>query len=143
MFDLVYYGTEFGNPFILRHDWPEGIRKQWLEALKNFTPVELFVPKFREAHGSAPGWGTWNLNKYYFPTLETAQWIANKFGDGTITEVPFGGSGGIFQADQNEYLMRTKSGKIINAGILASYYERNPPDKFPGLAEKLIWSVIN
>ena len=35
------------------------------------------------------------------------------------------------------------SGKVINAGILASYFVRNPEDTFPGLAERLIWGILN
>ena len=101
-----------------------------------------FVPTFRSATGSAPGWGTWSLNQNYFATQETAQWIANKYGTGEVVETPFGGSGGIFSASQNELQIKLQDGRLVNAGVLAAYYERNPPDKFPGLADKLIRSAL-
>jgi len=31
---------------------------------------------------------------------------------------------------------------MVNAGILAGYYERNPESQFPGLADKLIRSQL-
>jgi hypothetical protein len=81
---------------------------------------------------------SWNLNSTYFATKDTAQWIANKYGTGKVIEVPFGGSGGPFSASANEYAIQLADGRQVNAGILAGYYARNPEDKFPGLADKLI-----
>ena len=78
------------------------------------------------------------MNSAYFATTETAQWIATKYGTGEIVEVPFGGNGGVFSASANEYHIKLRDGRLVNAGILAGYYERNPPNKFPGLADKLI-----
>jgi hypothetical protein len=96
-----------------------------------------FIPAFRTATGS-DGTVSWKLNSNYFATKETAQWIANKYGTGEVIETPFGGVGGIFSASALEYHIKLPDGRDVNAGILAGYYERNPPDKFPGLAEKLI-----
>jgi hypothetical protein len=100
-----------------------------------------FAPVFRKATGT-DGVITWSLNSTYFATKETAQWIANKFGIGEVSEVPFGGNGGIFASDANEFHIKLKDGRLVNAGLLAGYYERNPPEKFPGLAEKLIRSQL-
>ena len=80
----------------------------------------------------------WGLNHTYFATLETAQWIANRYGTGQTIEVPFGGNGGPFSASATEYHIRLADGRVVNAGILAGYYERNPEALFPGLADKLI-----
>jgi hypothetical protein len=100
-----------------------------------------FSPAFRKATGS-DGTLTWNLNPTYFATKDTAQWIATKYGTGEVIEAPFGGVGGIFSASALEYHIRLPDGREVNAGILAGYYDRNPPDKFPGLAEKLIKSQL-
>jgi hypothetical protein len=100
-----------------------------------------FVPAFRKATGT-DGAITWSLNSTYFATKETAQWIAAKFGTGEVAEVPFGGNGGIFASDANELHIKLKDGRLVNAGLLAGYFERNPPGKFPGLAEKLIRDVL-
>jgi len=79
-----------------------------------------------------------DLTNFRVATSETAQWIANKYGDGSVVEVPFGGVGGMFTASAQEYHIKLADGSLVNAGILAGYYQRNPPDQFPGLADKLI-----
>ena len=99
--------------------------------------VSPFVPAFRTATGT-DGAQVWRLNHTYFATQETAQWIANRYGTGQTVEVPFGGSGGPFSASANEYHIKLADGRLVNAGILAGYYERNPESLFPGLADKLI-----
>ena len=99
--------------------------------------VPPFVPIFRAATGT-DGSQVWGLNHTYFATRETAQWIANRYGTGQVVEVPFGGSGGPFSASANEYHIKLADGRLVNAGILAGYYERNPDVLFPGLADKLI-----
>jgi len=99
------------------------------------TPA--FAPSFRSAFGS-DGLRSWGLNPTRFATSETAQWIANKYGVGEVVEVRSGGFGGIFTVSANEYHIRLTDGSLVNAGILAGYYQRNPPDQFPGVADKLI-----
>src|SRR6185503_10735684 len=64
--------------------------------------VWSFVPSFRTATGT-DGLQVWGLNRTYFATPETAQWIANRYGTGKMIELPFGGSGGPFSASANEY----------------------------------------
>src|SRR5258706_1259340 len=105
-------------------------------------PEASFVPSFRAATGATPVYDAWSLNRTYFASPQTAQWIANKYGTGEVVEVPFGGAGGIFTASANEYHIKLKDGRLVNAGILAGYYERNPPEKFPGLADKLIKGTL-
>lgn len=103
--------------------------------------IPPFVPMFRTATGT-DGAQVWGLNHTYFATQETAQWIANRYGTGQVVEVPFGGSGGPFSASANEYHIKLADGRLVNAGILAGYYERNPEALFPGLADKLIRAQI-
>ena len=96
-----------------------------------------FVPVFRTAT-ITDGVQVWGLNHTYFATRETAQWIANQYGTGQVVEVPFGGNGGPYSASATEYHIKLADGRLVNAGILAGYYERNPETLFPGLADKLI-----
>ena len=96
-----------------------------------------FVPTFRTATVT-DGVNHWGLNHDYFAAKDTAQWIANKYGTGEVIETPFEGSGGPFAASANEYQIKLADGRLVNAGILAGYYERNPDSQFPGLADKLI-----
>ena len=84
----------------------------------------------------------WNANSNYFASQQTAQWIANKYGTGQLVTTPFEGSGGPFSASAQEYQIVLANGSMVNAGILASYYERNPESQFPGLADSLIRSQL-
>ena len=105
---------------------------------QNTTPVNPpFVPTFRTATVT-DGTTVWGLNHDYFASKDTAQWIANKYGTGQVIETPFEGSGGPFAGSANEYQIKLADGRMVNAGILAGYYERNPEGQFPGLADKLI-----
>ena len=108
-----------------------------IPAADTAPPEAPFVPVFRNAT-ITDGKQVWALNRTYFASQETAQWIASKYGNGLVVEVPAGGNGGFFSASANEYHVKLADGRLVNAGILAGYYERNPPDKFPGLADKLI-----
>ena len=96
-----------------------------------------FVPAFRPATVT-DGSSVWALNHDYFATKDTAQWIANKYGTGEVVETQFEGSGGPFAASAQEFQIKLADGRMVNAGILAGYYERNPETQFPGLADKLI-----
>ncbi len=106
-------------------------------ALSLIATTPPFVPAFRTAT-ITDGVQVWGLNHTYFATHETAQWIANQYGTGQVVEVPFGGNGGPYSASASEYHIKLPDGRLVNAGILAGYYERNPEALFPGLADKLI-----
>ena len=106
-------------------------------ALSLIATTPPFVPAFRTAT-ITDGVQVWGLNHTYFATHETAQWIANQYGTGQVVEVPFGGNGGPYSASATEYHIKLPDGRLVNAGILAGYYERNPEALFPGLADKLI-----
>lgn len=101
-----------------------------------------FVPTFR----SAWGYGTDNkgqlfvypLNSDYFADYGTAQFIAGKYGDGKIYELPFEGSGGPYQASANIYCTKLQNGRLVNCGILAAYFKRNAYN----LADFLVRQVL-
>ena len=59
-----------------------------------------------------------------------------------MIETPVEGAGGPFGASATEYQMKLPDGRMVNVGILAAYYARNPEAKFPGLADKLIRSQL-
>lgn len=123
----------------LRDDATEWEVIQWEKALGTYNPP--FVPQYRLAIGS-DGQMSWPLpDSDYFATRETAQLMANRYGDGTVTEVDFGGTGGLFTCSEKE-LHITVNGELKNAGLIAAYYKRNPEDRFPGVADKLIRQVL-
>lgn len=93
-------------------------------------PLEpTFYPTFR----SAWGYGVDNsgksfaypLNHEYFADYGTAQWIANRYGDSKVYELPFEGSGGPFQASANIFCTKLQNGRLVNCGVLAAYFGRN------------------
>jgi hypothetical protein len=103
------------------------------------SPEAPFVPTFREnAQVVSAYGGSWGLNSTYFPTRETAKWIAQKYGTGEVVEVPYEGSGGPFYANASEFQIRLKDGRMVNAGFLADCYRRMPEAQFPGLADQMI-----
>lgn len=107
------------------------------------TPVAVhpgFVPHFREGQRifDLNSGKSYPLNNDYFATLETAVFIAGKFGDGKVYEVPFEGEGGPMVCTSKCYVTKLANGRGVNCGVLAAYYLRNPEVLFPGLAEKLI-----
>lgn len=99
-----------------------------------------FIPHFREGQRifDLNSGKAYPLNDDYFATMETALFIAGKFGDGHVYEVPFEGEGGPMIATAKIYVTKLPNGRGVNTGILAGYYRRNPEAQFPGLAEKLI-----
>jgi hypothetical protein len=105
------------------------------------TAEAAFVPQFQTATVT-DGTTVWPTNSDYFATQPTAQWLANKYGTGQVVTTPFEGSGGPYSASASEYQIVLANGNTVNAGILASYYERNPENQFPGVADSLILSQL-
>ena len=96
-----------------------------------------FVPVFQTA-SVTDGTTVWPLNSQYFADQPTAQRLADEYGTGQVVQTPFFSGGGPYSAssDQNEIVLA--NGRTVNAGVLASYYVRNPESEFPGLADTLI-----
>lgn len=97
-----------------------------------------FVPGFRDVQVFDSWLGTFTLlNKYYFADHATAEWIAKKYGDGNVYEEDVYGPGP-YSATGKYFMTKIADGRFVNAGVLASFYDRNPEAQFPGLADKLI-----
>ena len=102
-----------------------------------------FVPEFQQNlqvtnmyGGSTP------LNPFYFATRATADWIAQKYGTGEVVERPYEGSGGPFSANGTEFCIKLQDGRLVNAGLLAAYYQNAPENQFPGVADQMIRSLL-
>lgn len=108
--------------------------------------VPLFIPTFQtvfETFTYPDGSSVkYPLNSAYFATITTAQWIANKFGDGHVYSVPFEGSGGPTSTSIMVYVTKLVKGLLVglfvNCGILATYYQLIPEGLYPGIAEHQI-----
>jgi hypothetical protein len=98
-----------------------------------------FVPEFQQNLEVVSAYGGSSpLNPIYFATPETAQWIANKYGTGEVVARPYDATGGPYSANGTEYYIQLANGKMVNAGLLADYYQRMPESQFPGLADRII-----
>lgn len=129
----------------LPDDTSEYVVIVWEQALGIFNlPGELpFVPTFRNATGS-DGLNTWPISSTYFASMDTAEEMAKRYADEDdkrVSQVAFGGTGGLFTCDELEYHIAV-NGESKNAGLIAAYFARNPEDRFPGVADKLIRKVL-
>jgi hypothetical protein len=98
-----------------------------------------FLPEFQQNLEVVSAYGGSSpLNPIYFATKDTAQWIANKYGTGEVVERPYGATGGPYSANGTEYYIKLQDGKLVNAGLLADYYQRLPESQFPGQADRII-----
>ena len=106
-------------------------------AVSRDTAPAPFVPKFiQNVTVTSIFGGTWPLNPDYFATPETAQWMANKYGTGEVVEQTIYGFGNPYQpTTTSQANIKLENGKLVNAGLLACYYQTYPEAKFPGLAD--------
>ncbi|HXA04229.1 MAG TPA: hypothetical protein VNY30_05300 [Bryobacteraceae bacterium] len=89
---------------------------------ENGTP---FVPEFQQNLEVVSAYGGSSaLNPIYFATPATAQWIADKYGTGEVVAKPYDATGGPYSANGTEYYIQLQNGKLVNAGLLADYYQR-------------------
>jgi hypothetical protein len=89
------------------------------------TTSAAFEPEFQQNLEVVSAYGGSSpLNPIYFATPETAQWIANKYGDGEVVAKPYNATSSIYTANGTEYYIRLQNGSLVNAGLLADYYQR-------------------
>ncbi len=105
-----------------------------------------FVPGFEQQYiyvtNNSGGRDKYPLNKYYFATQVTTEELVKRYGFHAILFVPFGGSGGPNAATAMERHVVCSNGVDFNAGLLASFYDLNPEEKFPNVADNLIRKEI-
>ena len=88
--------------------------------------------------------GTWLLNPDYFATPETAQWMASKYGTGEVVEQTIYGFGNPYQATTSTQAnIKLANGTLVNAGLLACYYQTYAESKFPGLADIMVRHAVD
>ena len=73
--------------------------------------------------GVAPNGVTYGYNPTYFATRATADKLAQMYG-GTVVEMNAITPYGPFQQNQMNEMIKFPNGNVVNAGILASYYDR-------------------
>ncbi len=117
----------------------------WYNFQHQFDPpvAKGLVPTFEQQYiyvtNNTGGYDTIPLNRYYFATQETAEALRQRYApSGSIVFIPFGGSGGPNIASANERHIRWGNGVTINAGLLGSFFDLNPEDKFPTVADNAV-----
>ena len=88
------------------------------------TAESLFGPNpwISNPGGKGPA-GSYSYNKYYFATPETAAKVAQMLGGKVVATndlTPYGP----FVQNQPNQMVQMPDGRLINAGIIASYYDR-------------------
>jgi hypothetical protein len=73
--------------------------------------------------GMAPNGVTYGYNPTYFATRATADKLAQMYG-GTVVEMNAITPYGPFQQNQMNQMIRFPNGNVVNAGVLASYFDR-------------------
>ena len=87
------------------------------------TAQSLFgaSPWSTSAGGTGPS-GSYNYNQYYFATPETAAKVAQMLGGKVVTMdaiTPYGP----FQQNQPNQMVQMPDGRLINAGLVAGFYD--------------------
>jgi hypothetical protein len=100
------------------------------------TAESLFGPNpwISNPGGKGPA-GSYSYNKYYFATPETAAKVAQILGGRVVATndlTPYGP----FVQNQPNQMVQMPDGRLINAGIIASYYDR-------GLSQQSLDALIN
>jgi len=124
------------------------------------VPAALAPPQFLTVFSVSPytdpstGYGIVLLNPFYFASVETANALAVRFGAIPVKQsfgtarfyvvelapaqlkppIDFLSLTALPQAYM--LMLQFPGGCTSNAGYIASFYRNNPPDKFPGLADK-------
>jgi hypothetical protein len=88
------------------------------------TAESLFGPNpwITTAGGTGPA-GSYSYNKYYFATPATAAKVAQMLGGKVVATNDITPYGPFVQSDANQ-MVQMPDGRLINAGIIASYYDR-------------------
>lgn len=145
MEDLYYFGTDFGNPFVVRGDWPDISRKSFIDYFNaiGVKPADPgIVPEFETGNTVENPDGTSTpLNSDYFASEKTANELMTRFGADRVAVIPYVGSGGLEKSDAKERWLVWRDG-AVNAGQLAVRFRIYPEMKYPHVAEKECWRLL-
>ena len=88
------------------------------------TAQSVFGPNpwIAKPGGVAPNGVTYGYNPYYFATPDTAAKVAQMLG-GTVVETNAITPYGPFQQNQPNEMVQLSNGRLLNAGIIASFYD--------------------
>lgn len=95
-------------------------------------------PSFLLVFGTEPITGQkFPENHRWFADAATAQVIARRYGNGQTREVEFNP-----YLDHKALEFQLLDERWVNAGVIAGYFENNPEDEAPGVADRSIRAVL-
>lgn len=80
--------------------------------------------------GTGPNGVTYGYNPYYFATPQTAATVAQMVGGTVVESNQFTGTGGTFAQQQPNQMVRLPDGRMINPGLVASFYAHGYPQSY-------------
>ena len=105
------------------------------------APPPPYVPTFIEnAAISVPGGGSFRLNRYYFATPETANYLVVRYG--LLGAIAKDVNYGTITVNVQQELVVLPNGAQYPAGLLAWAFIEWPEDKNPGQADAWIKTAI-
>ncbi len=90
--------------------------------------------------GAAPNGITYSYNPLYFATPQTAAKVAQMVGGTVVESNSFTTNGGPFAQQQPCQMVRLADGRLINAGLVASFYTHGYPQSY---IDKLVAAEVN
>jgi len=72
----------------------------------------------------------YSFNPFYFASPETAAKVAQMVGGTVVQSSELTLSGGPFQQQQENQMVRLSNGRLINPGLVASFYTHGYPQSY-------------
>jgi hypothetical protein len=104
-----------------------------------FTPAPNPTPTAESVFGPTP-WltnptgvgpnGSYAYNPFYFASPQTAAKVAQMVGGKVVESNQFTGTGGVFAQQQPNQMVQLPDGRIINPGLVASFYTHGYPQSY-------------
>lgn len=80
--------------------------------------------------GIAPNGQQYSYNPFYFATKETALKVAEMAGGEVVESNVFTPTHGMFSQNQPNYMVKMPDGRLINPGLVASFYTHGYPQSY-------------
>ncbi len=87
-------------------------------------------PWISQPVGTGPGGIVYGYNPFYFATQQTAAKVAEMIGGTVVESNQFTPNGGPFNQSQPNYMVRLDDGRMINPGLVASFYTHGYPQSY-------------
>ncbi len=90
--------------------------------------------------GVGPDGTPYGYNPFYFATPDTAAKVAQMVGGTVVQSNQFTGNGGAFTQQQPNQMVQLANGKLINPGLVASFYTHGYPQYY---VDQLVASEVS